>query len=463
MRIITIIILLFFTIACYSQVEYQPEVIFPQNQFGFPVRDTTGTGRTGEHRVRPQDGRTYFWVDAISAWVRYIDVRDTANFAATAYTGTAPISVSGNVISMTAASNSADGYITTGTQNIAGLKTFTAAGINIQPSSTNTAAYTQINNTGGNFQFILTPSSGYSDYGIFTENVGGLYTNGSSGMAFLSDGTGTPGAFKFAFGTNTTPAFEINTTNIKIPGLGGSGSGVVGIDNSGNLSFTTAASSQWSTITSNSIKYTGSSSHSIVTVASPATSTAALFSAASFDGVDARLQSNAASAFIGTVTNHPFSIIANNVTAINFPAAGGIETPNVPRNASTTDSSLYLDPASGAWQYRKINTGAGYSVYTALLSQSGTSDPTAIVLGNNTIGAIVWTRNSTGSYTGTLTGAFTSNKTWLICQKGDGSGSFVNGLLFRSSANALSLDVRDNTNTVTDGFTNLSIEIRVYP
>lgn len=102
-------------------------------------------------------------------------------------------------------------------------------------------------------------------------------------------------------------------------------------------------------------------------------------------------------------------------------------------------------------------------IYTALLTQSGTGDPTATVLGTNEIGTIVWTRNSAGNYTGTLTGAFTANKTWLICQKGDGSGSFVNGLLSRSGDNTLALDVRDNTATVTDNFTNMSIEIRVYP
>jgi hypothetical protein len=102
-------------------------------------------------------------------------------------------------------------------------------------------------------------------------------------------------------------------------------------------------------------------------------------------------------------------------------------------------------------------------IYTALLTQSGTGAPTATVLGTNEIGAIVWTRNSAGNYTGTLTGAFTADKTWLVVQKGDGSGSFVNSILSRASANALTLDVRDNTNTVTDNFTNMSIRIEVYP
>ena len=51
-----------------------------------------------------------------------------------------------------------------------------------------------------------------------------------------------------------------------------------------------------------------------------------------------------------------------------------------------------------------------YDVYTALISQSGTDDPTIIVL-ENTIGAIEWTRVEVGEYYGTLTGAFTTDKT----------------------------------------------------
>jgi hypothetical protein len=102
-------------------------------------------------------------------------------------------------------------------------------------------------------------------------------------------------------------------------------------------------------------------------------------------------------------------------------------------------------------------------IYTALLSQSGTGAPTATILGTNEIGSIVWTRNSTGNFTGTLTGAFTSNKTWAVCQKGDMGGSFVNGLLSSSSANTVLLTVTDNAGSSTDNFTNMSIEIRVYP
>jgi hypothetical protein len=102
-------------------------------------------------------------------------------------------------------------------------------------------------------------------------------------------------------------------------------------------------------------------------------------------------------------------------------------------------------------------------IYTALLTQSGTGNPTATVLGTNEIGSIVWTRNSAGNYTATLSGAFTANKTWLVVQRGDQNGGFVNNILSWTSANALLLTVQDNSATPADNFTNISIEIRVYP
>ena len=51
-----------------------------------------------------------------------------------------------------------------------------------------------------------------------------------------------------------------------------------------------------------------------------------------------------------------------------------------------------------------------YLVYTALLSQTGTGSPVAIVLENTLGGIPVWTRNSVGLYIGTLAGAFPADK-----------------------------------------------------
>ena len=54
-----------------------------------------------------------------------------------------------------------------------------------------------------------------------------------------------------------------------------------------------------------------------------------------------------------------------------------------------------------------------YKKYIALITQSSTSAPTVIVL-ENTIGPIVWTRTAVGVYFGTLTGAFTLDKTYVM-------------------------------------------------
>ena len=50
-------------------------------------------------------------------------------------------------------------------------------------------------------------------------------------------------------------------------------------------------------------------------------------------------------------------------------------------------------------------------VYRALLTQSGTNAPVAIVLENTLGGTVVWTYSDVGTYFGTLVGAFTNNKT----------------------------------------------------
>jgi hypothetical protein len=54
----------------------------------------------------------------------------------------------------------------------------------------------------------------------------------------------------------------------------------------------------------------------------------------------------------------------------------------------------------------ELNGGA--SIYRAIMTQSGTSDPIVAIVGPNTIGDIVWTRADTGFFKGTLIGAFPS-------------------------------------------------------
>ena len=94
-----------------------------------------------------------------------------------------------------------------------------------------------------------------------------------------------------------------------------------------------------------------------------------------------------------------------------------------------------------------------YTKYIALISQSGTNDPTVIEL-ENTIGSIVWTRVSAGIYEGTLTGVFTVNKTYVMI-----SQIYITTMV---GAYAKAIDIiRVETTNDTDLLNN-TLEIRVY-
>lgn len=105
---------------------------------------------------------------------------------------------------------------------------------------------------------------------------------------------------------------------------------------------------------------------------------------------------------------------------------------------------------------------SSYKVYTALLSQTGTNAPVATVL-ENTIGNIVWTRDSTGIYFGTLANAFTENKTWFSVIVNSNSTD-ANETLAIYWNNSSQIHVQTGIGTIgTDGRLYLnSIEIRVY-
>jgi len=111
-----------------------------------------------------------------------------------------------------------------------------------------------------------------------------------------------------------------------------------------------------------------------------------------------------------------------------------------------------------------------YKVYTALLTQTGTDAPVATVLENTLGGTVVWSYVAGGRYIGTLSGAFTVNKTAIFCNLGvDLSAPTVARMeAYRNNANTVEVLVYDTVNdagmddTLGDNGTSL-IEIRVYP
>jgi hypothetical protein len=130
--------------------------------------------------------------------------------------------------------------------------------------------------------------------------------------------------------------------------------------------------------------------------------------------------------------------------------------------APAYDSTFVLAAPSRAAIHKSMGTwvpasasSASYLVYTALLTQTGTDAPVATVLENTLGGTVVWSYGGAGSFVATLSGVFTSNKTWT-------TPSFIthsNGSPFTLSR------ASDNTCEITfedDGLSGFPIEIRVY-
>lgn len=137
-------------------------------------------------------------------------------------------------------------------------------------------------------------------------------------------------------------------------------------------------------------------------------------------------------------------------------------------NYGTVDSLKLLFASANSFSESKI--------YKGYLSQASTSAPTATILENN-IGTIVWARTSAGLYTGTLTGAFTANKTFgfdiaaktmipVYSTLGTITGYYN---ITRTSANVITISSANTSAVATDlaslagATTSIPIYIEVYP
>jgi hypothetical protein len=133
-----------------------------------------------------------------------------------------------------------------------------------------------------------------------------------------------------------------------------------------------------------------------------------------------------------------------------------------------TTSRIYTLPTADGTSGQVLQTNGsgtlswfGAKKYVALLTQTGTSAPTATVLENTLGGTLVWSYDGVGSYIGTLTGAFTSNKTAVLIS-GVYKGS-VSGL--RKTDNTVQITTTaTSTNTEANALLDsTTIEIKVYP
>jgi len=121
---------------------------------------------------------------------------------------------------------------------------------------------------------------------------------------------------------------------------------------------------------------------------------------------------------------------------------------------------IFFDGPNGNITISGRLTQAG--VYRALLSQVGTDDPTAKLL-ESTLGAIVWTRSSAGVYVGTLLGAFTADKTFLLIGR-NGVADVCSYDFLRVDNDSVAINSFDGAPVLADDLlSNTPIEIVVYP
>jgi hypothetical protein len=132
-------------------------------------------------------------------------------------------------------------------------------------------------------------------------------------------------------------------------------------------------------------------------------------------------------------------------------------TPNITDLDYT--QKIYVDSA--------VNAIRPYKVYTAIITQTGTDAPTAVVL-QNTLGITpTLTRFATGNYRITASNTFTANKTFCIVGQEANSGTGMN-YIWASDSNddEVLLQTYDGAGLgaalTDDKMDRLSVEIRVY-
>jgi hypothetical protein len=103
-----------------------------------------------------------------------------------------------------------------------------------------------------------------------------------------------------------------------------------------------------------------------------------------------------------------------------------------------------------------------YTKYIALITQSGTNDPTVVEL-ENTIGPIIWTRSVTGLYNGTLSTAFTLDKTYVMISQVEIDGIVMAYRLTNDIIRIVTTNLHSPTAANHDSHLNKNtLEIRVY-
>lgn len=131
-------------------------------------------------------------------------------------------------------------------------------------------------------------------------------------------------------------------------------------------------------------------------------------------------------------------------------------------SANATDRILASDSATGVTKNitpEGIMSYMDSSYYNCLLNQALTAAPVATVVGDNTVGDIVWSRTSTGIYTGTLTGAFLGDVLFDVLTPTNVLHTFS---IIKTSSNVITLKSYLSGTLSDDVLINQGLKIQVY-
>lgn len=159
----------------------------------------------------------------------------------------------------------------------------------------------------------------------------------------------------------------------------------------------------------------------------------------------------------GTTSGHAVNKSQLDLKAdIASPALTGNPTAPTP-TAGDNDTSI----ATTAFV---VSNSRPYKLWVGKLTQAGTSAPTTASVQENTFGGtIVWSYSATGTYIGTLSAAFDTNKTYFFVTQNSSVSNAAFISLKYGSANTIELVTRDTTGAKADNLATLFLEIRTYP
>lgn len=170
-----------------------------------------------------------------------------------------------------------------------------------------------------------------------------------------------------------------------------------------------------------------------------------------------RMAINATSSNIIETRNLPIRFFTNNTQRLSIEGNGDVKI----NNLSGTGDRNVVAAADGTL---KIGDSRPYKVYTALITQTGTSAPLSIVLENTLGGTITWTRTGVGAYIGTFSSTWIASKTLLMLTNSVAYNAEVQ--MFVSGTKEIAVFTYNAIGVLADTIPSVNpsnLEIRVYP